>query len=441
MLDTQKFIDRCVKKFGNKFNYDKIQFQDYNIPIEIECPQHGKFFISPKHFLYDSKYGCPQCAIDAEKIPIEDFKSRCIEIHNSKYNYSLIKEYKNNKTKIKIICPIHGIFEQSVQNHLKGQGCPICAQAMKNKKKALTQEDFIKKSQLLFGIDTFDYSNVVYVNNKTPIVLKCNTCQIKFSVRPDNHLYNHSGCPHCFKPISQWEKEVGEFLSKNNIEYIKTDRSILNGLEIDYLLPQHNIGIECNGLLYHSVQYSKNKDYHINKTNLALSKGVNLIHIFEDEWNNQQEIVKSIILNKLRLTPRKIYAKQCEIREVQDEEKEIFLISNNIFGNIKNVKSYGLYHNNILCYIMCVDKNNQIIRANSLNNLKVVGGFFKLLKYIINITNQQVKVISDKRYFNCIHSSLTLPPKLWGIQNKLRINKKQHTKYQIYDCGYDINIF
>jgi hypothetical protein len=85
--------------------------------------------------------------------------------HNNKYNYSLV-DYINNKNKVKIICPIHDVFEQSPNDHLTGNGCSLCGN------KNLNKEFFIKKAKLKHG-DRYDYSLVEYINNKTKVKIIC----------------------------------------------------------------------------------------------------------------------------------------------------------------------------------------------------------------------------------------------------------------------------
>jgi serine/threonine protein kinase len=86
---------------------------------------------------------------------------------------------------------------------------------------------------------------------------------------------------------------------------ISKDRSILKNLELDIYLPKIKLAIELNGLYWHSELY-KNKNYHLNKTKLCEEKGITLLHIFEDEWLEKLEIVKSIIKNKLNLKHKNI---------------------------------------------------------------------------------------------------------------------------------------
>src|SRR5690606_14629085 len=97
------------------------------------------------------------------------------------------------------------------------------------------------------------------------------------------------------------------------------DRKILNGLELDIVIPEKKIAIEYNGLFHHiwrpnesSFSARKDKNYHLFKTEECERQGYQLIHIFSDDWKNNNELIKSMILNKLGLTPKRIYARNCE---------------------------------------------------------------------------------------------------------------------------------
>ena len=116
-----------------------------------------------------------------KKLTTEEFIKRAIEVHDDKYDYSKV-EYKNNTTKVKIICPIdnHGDFYQRPSHHFRGTGCPSCS----NNKKSSTKE-FINKSKLIHG-NKFDYSLVKYINTHHKIIIIC-PIHGKFPQEPNTH--------------------------------------------------------------------------------------------------------------------------------------------------------------------------------------------------------------------------------------------------------------
>lgn len=122
----------------------------------------------------------------------EQFIKQAKEIHGEKYDYSLV-EYINTDKKVKIICPIHGVFEQVPREHLHGHGCQICAKSAYKDKK----EEFIAKAKEVHG-DKYDYSKVNYINYHTKV---CITCPIhgEFWKTPAKHISSKQGCPKCNK--------------------------------------------------------------------------------------------------------------------------------------------------------------------------------------------------------------------------------------------------
>lgn len=128
-ISHEEFINQ-VKKIYPQYDYSKSKYIDSKTKVSVICPEHGEFKISPGD-IFHGNCGCPKCGIlrrvKAQTKTTEQFIKEARKIHGDRYDYSLV-EYTNNKTKVKIICPIHGLFEQSPQSHLKdGQNCPRCS--------------------------------------------------------------------------------------------------------------------------------------------------------------------------------------------------------------------------------------------------------------------------------------------------------------------------
>lgn len=145
------FVERATLVHGYKYDYSKTVFRGVNNQVLITCKTHGDFYQNGSTHLKGS--GCPLCAMENRKMTTEEYVKRCSEVHNNKYDYSLV-EYSDIHKKVTIICPIHGSFKQIANSHLRGQGCPRCkAEAQKSP---------------IFGFGINDYvGNVVYDNGKT----------------------------------------------------------------------------------------------------------------------------------------------------------------------------------------------------------------------------------------------------------------------------------
>jgi len=191
----------------------------------------------------------------------EKFICRAKDKHNDYYDYSLA-EYINATTKVKIICPKHGIFEQQPNNHLHGQGCIKCMGDRVSKARKCTTDDFILKAKHTHG-DRYDYSLVDYKDSRRKVIIIC-PIHGEFLQTPLAHSSKSmkQGCPFC--KISKGEDEIEKYLIKNNIEYIREKRfrycvnpKTNKKLPFDFYLPQLNLVIE-----YHGEQhYKKMGDY------------------------------------------------------------------------------------------------------------------------------------------------------------------------------------
>lgn len=129
-----------------------------------------------------------------KKLTKEIFIQRALIIHGSEYNYDSV-DYKTNRDKVIITCQTHGDFLVTPDSHLSGRKCPYCAKTNRANKNRASKEDFIKKCVDVHG-DTYDYSKVDYVSNKIRVIV---TCKIHgdFTIRPDAHISQKSGCPNC----------------------------------------------------------------------------------------------------------------------------------------------------------------------------------------------------------------------------------------------------
>lgn len=188
-----------------------------------------------------------------------------------------------------------------------------------------------------------------------------------------------------FRNISSHEKTIMNKLSE--INFITNDRKILNGLEIDLLSIENKIGIEIDGLYYHSeITGKKNRTYHINKTNVANEKGIKLIHIFEDEITYKEEIV----INKLKHifnigTLEKIHGRKCIIREISIKEKTEFAINYHIQGDSMSTHNLGAYYHDELVAIMLFNnKRNMNKEIKHTPNIYELCRFVTKFNYIIN---------------------------------------------------------
>jgi hypothetical protein len=476
-LTNEIFIKRAIEKYGSFYNYSKINYINTKTKVEIVCPIHGTFFQTPKQHLLG--HNCLKCSIDKRvekrKMLLDEFISRAREIHKNKYDYSKV-EFTNAFTYIIIICPIHGEFQQRVTNHLQGYGCAICGGKLRK-----NNEKFIQKAIEIHG-PAFDYSSSLYKNNKKKIEVRCKKCNNFFFVRPDNHLFNKSGCPFC--SVSEGEEELRNFIKE--LGFI-VEKIRINHFEIDIFIAEKNIGIEYNGLYWHSQQnlLKRNADpikYHLNKLNLFKEKGICLIQIFEDEWIHKKEIVKNRLKIKLGIFNRRIGGREIYVREINSIDKNTFLNKYHIQGTDKSSIKLGAFLKKELISVMTLAnprislglKNSigdyELTRFASISETSTPGIANKMFSFFVkNYNPNMVYSYSDKRwttgslylklgFFLCKETN----PNYWYVRSQKRYHRfnfcKQRlskllenfdsslTEYQnmlnnnydrIWDCGSD----
>jgi hypothetical protein len=281
----------------------------------------------------------------------------------------------------------------------------------------------------------------------------------KFKHIPSGNIFiDHVACgrlpiyknPNTTIGISVQEQELQNFiktcLPDDNI--IFNTRHLIKGFEIDIYIPSYNLAIEYNGMFFHSENNGKGREYHLYKTEECEKQGIQLIHIFEDEWINKQNIIKSKLKNLLKINNNKIYARKCIIKNINNKEKNEFLNKNHIQGEDKSKIKLGLYHNNELVSVMTFGRLRKItgnkhseckyelIRYASKLDTNVVGGFSKLLNnFTKTYTPQEIVSYADRRYsigrlyefngFSFIHNT---PPNYWYM--KYYKNREHRFKYR-----------
>ena len=305
-LTNKGFIDKAQALHGNKYDYSKVEYHSTQTKVCIICPEHGEFWQTPNNHL--NGQGCPICG-GSFPMTRDSFIIRARGVYGWKYDYSKV-EYRNNQTKICIVCPKHGEFWQTPGSHLGGCGCPECANESRAEKKRfsldefllraralygfkydyskvdyknkdtkvciicpehgefwqlpghhlrghqcpacsgvsrITTEDFIKKAKAIHG-EKYDYSNVEYVNAYTPVAIGCSVHGSFFQI-PGKHLMGR-GCPFCNS--SHLEEELSLAFNENGILFERQKGFVWlrdqKPLKLDYYLPDYHLAIECQGL-------------------------------------------------------------------------------------------------------------------------------------------------------------------------------------------------
>jgi hypothetical protein len=254
---------------------------------------------------------------------------------------------------------------------------------------------------------------------------------------------------------SKGEKELKDFVESFGF---KTERLVCGAgdtrFELDIYIPELKIAIEYNGIYYHSCNgiNKRSKSYHYTKSKYAAELGISLIHVWEDLWNTKKDLIKTIIMSRLGvLTQNKVYARQCELREIDTKTYKSFCEINHIQGYRPASIKLGLFFKDELVQIASFGKIRNIGKQNrieewewirgcpaSLNS--VVGGTSKLFSYFVkNYSPESILCYADwnlfdgKGYVECgfIFDGYTGPDKFFvkAKENKTRISRNPY-KYR-----------
>ena len=403
-ISNDKFLSRSLEKHGNKYDYSLVNlYNGVHSKVTIICPVHGKFKqLAISHM---SGFGCKHCSNDKLKgynvtISKDEFLSRALKKYGDKYDYSLVNEIDPHK-KLRIICKKHGIFEQFHGQHLK-YGCQKCSYEETSIKNADTVDDFIYKSNIIHN-NKYDYSKFVYKNCFSKSIIICPihgefTQVVKYHSRG-------CGCPKCaLSNISRPHKLILDYIkSIYNGEIIINDRKLIGPYEIDIAIPENKIGIEIDGLYYHSYHKKETKSQimkHNLKQNMVNKIGWRLLQFFEDEIMFKHDIVLSEINHAFNLT-NKINVDDCELVKLTSKEFNCFCNKNDLYGrSFFNIR-YGLIKDNEIVCIAGFNKCKDSYECKfcSKLNVSISNGINKLLtNFISEYKPKFVTSYIDKRY-------------------------------------------
>lgn len=243
-------------------------------------------------------------------------------------------------------------------------------------------------------------------------------------------------CPQCYP--KEYFRSVKE---QQLLQFIRTiykgeirinTRDIITPFQLDVALPSLKVAIEFNGSYWHSTKVRKDHKYHLNKLQMCLEKGYRLILIDESEWMIHQNIVKAKLKSIICKDIPSIYARNCQIKQIDAKQKNQFLNNNHIQGEDKSNVKLGLFNNNQLVAVMTFGKPRfndnyewELIRYAT--SKRVIGGAGKLLKYFKDKYNpKSIITYADRRYSN------------GNMYQKIGFKLKEATKPNYYWTNNDI---
>jgi len=375
-----EFLHEAKLMYGDRFNYSEMQYVNATTKVKIICKIHGPTLQEPHQHLR-AKNGCLKCSVvsraDKRRYTKDKFIQKAKLMHGNKYNYA-DSEYKDSRTKINIECTKHGTFRQIAGDHMEGSNCPKCVKEIAAKSLVMTKEQFILKATAKHN-NVYTYDNVIYSGNKNKVSITC-LKHNDFLQRPNDHLTGN-GCPKCIEKVSKLEKQVANFIVSLGFSIERSNRSLFKGTkkEADIYIPKLNMIIEFNGSFFHS-EYKRPDIYNIRiKSDLAKTNGLRCIHIREDQWLEQKELVKSLLKSQLGIFDRRIGARKTVKKDISNNEyKE--LCSHHLQGFRGASVKKGLYYNGELVACIGYNKLGELIRYVVKNGWQILGALPKLIK-------------------------------------------------------------
>jgi hypothetical protein len=369
----------------------------------------------------------------------------------------------------------HGEFrpkqlEQQIKKQKSNISCKICGEPVNS-----NQHLMHHLNKFHHDITQHEYI-IKYMYNDIPPTCKCgcgeevtilrngNNCDLDKQTYNRDYIKGHWDWE-VFKGINNQSREEQEISTYIKSIYdgpiIESSRDIIEKNEIDIFLPKLNIGIEYNGLYWHSEKNNIGKSYHINKTNKCNDKNIRLIQIFADEWYHKKDIVKRKIKHILNLNnDHRIFARKCQVKQINIRDKDDFLEKHHIQGKDKSKIKLGLYYNESLVAVVTfstprvalgakTNQNNKWELSRYASSCVVVGGLSKLIKYFTShYAPSMIYSYSDNRWtdpnnniyltigFNKTKSS---SPGYWYTKDFIsRIHRYNLRKQKLKKMGVDI---
>lgn len=276
--------------------------------------------------------------------------------------------------------------------------------------KRLTREEFTKRTTrkpdeyvVLTSYDNYD-------SRQQPLDVRCQLCNLEFQATLENLDRDCSRCVKCFPSSgrSRAEEEIATFIEGLGVDVVRNDRSVLDGKEIDIWVPSKNFGVEYNGLWWHCEANSPDPDRMRSKLDAQRVAGVNILHVFEDEWLNRRDIIEGMIRCRLGLPVAKLHARDCHVAEVSAEVARSFLDENHLDGVGGSCPlRFGLFdrHETLVAVITFRRPQQhtkwpdhiEVKRFATLCGVSVRGALGKLIKHVrqhLQCAGQQVNIMT-----------------------------------------------
>lgn len=360
-MPPDEFVCRAEKRHPGKYDYSCTNFVNTTTKVQVRCPKHGEFTITPANHIYAGQ-GCPTCGGVTRGF------------------------YKNETTR------------------------GVSSAATSIAKHRLL---FESRARAVHG-DLYDYSAVDYRGARKPVEIRCHK-HGAFWQMPHKHVgQDRQGCPSCGQK-SAGEEEVAKFIGIF-APVVRRDRAVIKPKEIDIYLPEHRLAVEYCGAYYHSAGSRDELAFattrHAEKHALLESQGIRLITLFDQEWAERQRPVRRLLRTAIGKLRGKLMARKCEVQRVAQADARAFFDRYHVQGGKGSGEHYGLYWHGklVACMRFALGANDRgaKVRASGRDwvlgryatRVNVVGGASRLFSaFVAEFRPEKVKSFSDNRFF------------------------------------------
>lgn len=249
----------------------------------------------------------------------------------------------------------------------------------------ISNEEIEKRLEMNYNIRLERIEN--YKNSgSSSLWMNCTSCD--WFDKVSLNFAENDRCPKCTPVGSKLQHNVADWIDNElKFKVMRNARGFLGRRELDIYVPERMLGIELNGLYWHSEEAGKDNQYHDDKARKCSALGIRLLHFFEDEWYHKQPIVKSIIKNVLLNENERVMARKCELVKLASSEKKTFFSCNHLEGDVQSSVAFGLkFNGEIVQAVSCRTPQHkkykdslEIARSCSRLNTTVVGGLSRLM--------------------------------------------------------------
>jgi len=401
-LSQAEFIAEAVKAHGTRYDLSEVVYTCRTKKVKVICKDHGAFFPLAGNFAYLGT-GCKKCGNASvgliSRRSRDSYVKEALVVHSGRFSYGDV-EYINNAAYMTVVCKEHGEFKQLARDHLNGVGCTKCS------KPIFDRDSFIRAASSVHG-DRYGYAKVNYTGATDKVEIVCPE-HGSFMQGPTYHVNMGNGCPRCANTgPSSGQIEVSEFLR----QYTAVEEEVVIGTtrrRLDMHLPEYHLAVEYHGLIWHSTAFSSDPLKDFKKHREAEANGIRVLHIYQDEWEFRNDIVKRTLLSAIGKLPR-MFARNTEVMLVDPKIASAFYKQNHLQGSLSAACSIGLYKDEemVACMSFSMAKS---IRGNSdkglwelqryASKLTVVGGASRLLHAFLQLVQCHTLIsYSDTRLF------------------------------------------